>query len=64
MKAAGHRACAGTSAVTLLAILAFCVITLGSAGHATPHDTDAAAIASATSPRAALQCTNGSSGAA
>ena len=49
-------ACAGTSAVTLLAILAFCVITLHGAGRATPpDDTEAAAIAAAASPRGAFQ---------
>ena len=45
----------GTGAVTLLAILAFCVITLHGAGRATPSDTEAAAIAAAASPRGAFQ---------
>ena len=55
MKATEHRACAGTSAVTLLAILAFCVVALEGVGQSTPHHTDAAAIASAASQRGALQ---------
>jgi hypothetical protein len=48
-------ACAGTSAVTLLAIAAFCVITLHGTGQPTPPDTRAAAIAVAASPAGALQ---------
>ena len=48
-------ACAGTSAVTLLAILAFCVIALHGAGQDTPTNTEAAAIAAAASPRGAFQ---------
>ncbi len=48
-------ACAGTGAVTLLAILAFCVITLHGAGQPTPRDTAATAIAGAAAPAGAFQ---------
>jgi hypothetical protein len=55
MKPTPHQACAGTSAVTLLAIIAFCVIALYGTGHAAPRDIEAAAVAGAALQRGSLQ---------
>lgn len=42
MKHAAHRACAGTTAVTLLAILAYCCIVAAPPGQAVESQTNVA----------------------